>query len=111
MEQKRKLKNLQEKQNEIETDQEEEEREQPLQYGLCKIEGEANRIRNGSTDTRLCIECNSHLIYNKNKICKYCYLNGLEWRVTEGEIQPLPVVHGKKENYYIKSEEVDLRKY
>src|SRR5205823_1747756 len=50
MEQKRRLKNLQENQNEIELEQEGE-REQPLQYGLCKIEGEADRMRNRNIDT------------------------------------------------------------
>src|SRR5438046_1188945 len=71
------------------------------QYELCKIEGDKDKERNGNTGIQhTCIECVEHLTYNKNKICKCCYLNGLEWRVREDDIEQTQITMQKEDWQY-----------
>src|SRR5438034_1347237 len=71
------------------------------QYELCKIEGDKDKERNGNTGIQhTCIECVEHLTYNKNKICKCCYLNGLEWRVREDDVEQSQITMQKEDWQY-----------
>ena len=53
------------------------------QFKLCSKEGENDWIRNGYSDLHVCLDCNDHLTYNKNRACKCCYLENEQWKVPE----------------------------